>query len=1407
MSISSINETDVVADQDKDLFPTSLAQQRLWFLHQLEPQSPAYHLTANVRLNLALDVEALQVSLNTLLERHEALRTGFVALDGRPWQLITPRLALPVPLVDLSALSERQQQAETLRLASQEIQQPFDLGKAPLMRTRLLKLAERDFLLLLTFHHIITDGWSINVFFRELATLYEAFTHGRPDPLPPLPLQYVDFAIWEQEYIQRNGLAEQLAYWKRQLAGAPTTLTLPTDRPRPTSPSSRGSRYVMTLPTELVDALKTLSLRQGTTLYMTLVAAFGCLLSRYSSQEDLVLGTVASGRTRAESESLIGFFVNTLVLRTDLTGDPTFSDLLGRVREVVLQAYAHQEVPFDYLIKELQPERLPGQNPLFQVLLSLDPPMSPPAQGWTPVPMIGRTETSKFDLSLALNDGPHGMACHFEYSTDLFDEASIARMAGHWQTLLEGIVADPTQHVTQLPLLTEKERHQFLVEWNGIHAEYPQDLCIHQLFEAQVEHTPDALAVSFEGQHLTYQELNSKANQLARYLQGLGVGPEVLVGLCVERSPLMIVGLLGILKAGGVYVPLDPEYPRERLTFLVQDTQMPVMLVQQHLISLLPQQQSQLVCLDRDWDEIAKQSKTNPNSGVAGENLAYVIYTSGSTGQPKGVLIPHRAVAAHCHSMTQVFELRAEDCVLQFSTFTFDASLEQILTTLLVGARLLLRGQDLWSPAQLLEQIKEDRLTVINLTPAYWHHVLQEWARTPQRLLGHHLRLAIVGGDRLPPEALQLWRQTPLCSARLLNAYGPTETTITAILYDTSGYIGGKTSSESVPIGRPLPNRKVYVLDRAGAPVPIGVSGELHIGGELLARGYLNRSELTAERFIADPFSHEPHARLYKTGDLARYLSDGTIEFLGRVDEQVKIRGYRIELGEIEAVLSQHHAVRQAVVVAREDKPGDKRLVAYVVLQQDRPSTISDLRDHLGKTLPGYMVPSAFVPLEMLPVTRSGKVDRRALPAPESARHIEEETFVAPTLPVHYQLIKIWEELLDLRPIGMRDNFFYLGGHSLLAARLVARIEEVFGKHIPLATLFAGPTIEQLANVLQEPGEADEHAALVTVQAGETKRPFFFLHGDYKGGAFFCFSLARGLGSDQPFYALEPYQFDGLHVPPPLEVMASAHIKLIRAVQPEGPYLLGGFCNGGLVAYEMARQLHAAGETIDLLVLINPTLFGRKGFVHNVIKRFSNLVGPGQQKQLTAFLWQRHMYRYVQHLYRYLRFPRYRRLEAQLEPEEADRNGGTILTLKAMHELWLSYGAGRSEAVNLTEPSSDTIRPALPSLRLAAVFPDPIFPTIEAMRHDWGGLFQWAASNYVPSFYPGKSTFFFSWGWHSQEPPPVSEHWRKAAEARDKEVEVHTIAGTHDTCKTDYLDDLTERLRRCLNEAQTSHQR
>ena len=790
-------------------------------------------------------------------------------------------------------------------------------------------------------------------------------------------------------------------------------------------------------------------------MFMALVASFQTLLYRYTGQDDQVIGSITAGRTQRDMEALIGFFVNTLVLRTNLSGNPTFRELLGRVRETVLDAQAHQDLPFEYLVKELRPERYAGRNPLFQVLISLESPLSTLPSGWTMSQMEIETGASRFDLALDIKDGSEGLVCSFEYSTDLFEQATIVRMAGHLQTLLEAVVADPGRQLAEYQILTEPERHQILVEWNATATDYPRDLCIHQLFENQVESTPDAVAVIFKDQQLTYRELNRRANQLAHYLQYLGVEPGVLVGICVERSLDMVVGLLGILKAGGAYLPLDPTFPSERIEFMLEDAQVPVLITQQHLTAQLPNHKAIVVCLDTDGAKLSLQSETNVPPTTLSDNLAYVIYTSGSTGRPKGVQIIHRAVVNFLLSMREQPGLKAEDTLLAVTTLSFDIAALELFLPLIVGAQVVVASHEIVADGvALIDVLTRKRITVMQATPVTWRILLAaNWQ-------GNHALKIICGGEALPPDLAQ--KLLPR-AASLWNIYGPTETTI----WSSTCMI--EPGEKTITIGRPIANTQMYLLDARLHPVPVGVPGELYIGGDGLARGYLNRPELTAERFIPNPFSDDPSDRIYKTGDLARYLSNGTIEHLGRLDFQVKIRGYRIELGEIEAVLNQHPAMRQAVVVAREDVPGDKRLVAYVVLKKGLNATVDDLKQHVTKQVPAYMVPSVFMILEAMPLTPNGKVDRGAFPVPESSRHSSEDNFAAPTLPLHNQLVQIWEELLDARPIGTRDNFFDLGGHSLLAARLVIRIEQDWGKKIPLNTLLADATIERLAAVIMQP--------------------------------------------------------------------------------------------------------------------------------------------------------------------------------------------------------------------------------------------------------------------------------------------------------------------------------------------------
>jgi len=1054
----------------KEELPLSFAQERLWFLDQLEPGNTAYGIPIAYRLQGSLDVAALEWSLNEIVRRHEVLRATFAVVDGRPAQVIAPEMRLTLPVEDLRGLPEAEQEAEVERWATEEAHHPFDLAQGPLLRATLLRLNEEEHVLLLTMHHIVSDGWSMGVFNRELAVLYEAFSAGEPSPLPELPIQYADFAVWQRGWLQGEVLEEQLAYWRQHLGDDLPVLELPTDRPRPAAQSFRGAHQTFVLSNALTESLKALSRQEGVTLFTTLLAAFKTLLYRYTGQEDVVVGSPIANRNRSEIEGLIGFFVNTLVLRTDLSGNPTFRELLGRVREVTLGAHDHQDLPFEKLAEALQPERDLSHNPLFQVMFAFQ---NAPAEvlalpGLTVTPLEVESKAAQFDLTLSMEDMGRGLKGAVEYNTDLFDGATIERMIGHFETLLGGIVVNPEQRLSELPLLTEAERLQLLVEWNDTEADYPQDQCIHQLFEERAARTPDAVAVVFEKEQLSYAELNRRANQLARHFQKLGVGPEVLVGLCVERSLEMVVGLLGILKAGGAYVPLDPAYPKERLAFMLEDTQTPVLPTQERLRENLPQHGARVVCLDMDWEAIAKESDKNPDSTVTAGNLAYVIYTSGSTGRPKGVLVPHQGLLNMSEAQVRTFELGPGDRVLQFASLSFDAATFEIFMALRVGATLCLGTQESLLPGPtLIEMLQDLGVTIVTLIPS-------ALASLPIEKLPH-LHTITVAGEACSVDLVARWAE----GRRFFNLYGPTEATIWTTAAEC---VDG---SHKPPIGHPVDNTGIYLLDTHLQPVPVGVPGELHISGVSLARGYLNRPDLTAQKFIPNPFSDEPGARLYKTGDLARYLPDGNIEFLGRIDHQVKIRGFRIELGEIEAVLGQYPAVWETVVLAREDTPSVKQLVAYVVPKNGQVPAISELRRFLKENLPDYMVPSAFVMLDALPLTPNGKVDRRALPAPDKKVFLNlQEAFVAPRTSIEEQLTEIWAGLLGMGRVSIHDNFFDLGGHSLLAAQLLSRVNEAFQVELSLRSLFETPTVAGLAmTVVQSQAEQEDSGEIGRILA------------------------------------------------------------------------------------------------------------------------------------------------------------------------------------------------------------------------------------------------------------------------------------------------------------------------------------
>ncbi|MBS9386560.1 MAG: amino acid adenylation domain-containing protein [Dolichospermum sp. BR01] len=1060
-------------DENAEL-PLSYAQQRLWFLDQLQPNSALYNIPIALRLVGTLNQAALAQSLEEIIHRHEALRTNFITVDGTPRQVIQTATNWTISVVNCQHLSIKAQEIAAQQLAQKQAIQSFDLASEVLIRVTLVVLSETEHLLNVCMHHIVSDGWSMGVFVAELAALYNAYSIGLPSlpdatriPLTPLPIQYADFAIWQRNWLVGDVLQSQLNYWQQQLKDAPALLVLPTDRPRPAVQTFVGAYQDFALSVELTQGLMQLSQQQDCTLFMTLLAAFDTLLYRYTGTEDILVGSPIANRDRSEIEGLIGFFVNTLVMRSNLSENPSFAELLTRVRSMALSAYAHQNLPLEMLVEALQPERDLSHTPLFQVMFALQNPYLSEVElsglSISSLPIEGAT--AKFDLTLAMENTGNRLIGVWEYNTDLFDASTIERMTGHFVTLLSSIVANPSQRISQLPLLTEVERQQLLIEWNHTQVNYPVDQCIHQLFEQQVRRTPDAVAVVFEEQQLTYHELNCRANQLAHYLQSLGVGADVLVGICVERSWEMIVGLLGILKAGGAYVPLDPEYPPERLSFILTDTQVKVLLTQQQLVNKLPAHTAQLVCLDTDWEKITQNSNSNPVNTATSLNLAYVIYTSGSTGQPKGVLVNHHHVTRLFAATNSWYKFNSQDVWTMFHSYAFDFSVWEIWGALLYGGRLVVVPYLLTrSPESFYKLLSQEQVTILNQTPSAFRQLIQ--AEQSIGMSNLNLRLVIFGGEALELDSLQPWferhgDQKP----QLVNMYGITETTVHVTYRPLSLDDLNRTASV---IGRPIPDLQVYVLDQHLQPVPIGVPGEMYVGGEGVTRGYLHREELTGQRFISNPFQRSKGGeRLYRTGDLARYLPNGELEYLGRIDQQVKIRGFRIELGEIEGLLAQHPALWESVVVVREDEPGDKRLVAYVVPQVAQAPTTAELRSFLKEKLPDYMIPNAIVILESLPLTSNGKIDRRSLPVPESRAGIE-ESLVAPRTPVEEKLAQIWAQVLRVEQVGIHDNFFELGGHSLLATQLVSRIRTSFKVELPLRSLFAAPTVAELAPSIQQ---------------------------------------------------------------------------------------------------------------------------------------------------------------------------------------------------------------------------------------------------------------------------------------------------------------------------------------------------
>ncbi|HEV8581882.1 MAG TPA: non-ribosomal peptide synthase/polyketide synthase [Thermoanaerobaculia bacterium] len=1022
--------------------PLSFAQERLWFLSRLDPDSPAYNISAALRLVGKLDVAALAATLAEIVRRHAVLRTTFTDDGYEPVQVIHPQQAVGLAMIDLAGLPAAEREAKARDLVLEDLRQPFDLERGPLLRTTLVRLGDEEHLLLASMHHIVSDGWSLAVLVREVGALYGAFARGERASLPELPIQYVDYAVWQRDRLQGDALSAQVAYWRQRLAGAPALLRLPIDRPRPAVQRFRGARVDAWLPPELHAVLRAAGQRQGATLFMVLLAAFAVLLRRHTGMDDLVVGTPAANRDRAELEGLIGFFVNTLVLRADLSADPSFAELLPRVRETALGAYAHQDLPFEKLVAELQPERSLSYSPLFQVMLALQNASAVTLElpGLLLRDEPSPQEVSKFDLTLTVNETPAGLLCQWRYNSELFDHPTVERLADRLRNLVEGITAAPGRRISELPLVAEAERRQLLADWSRGEVVKAGSRSLHAMVEAQAKQRPDAPAVIFEGGELSYAELNGRCNRLARRLRRLGVGPEVPVGVCVERSPEMVVGLIAVLKAGGAYVPLDPAYPRERLAWLLEDSGITVLLTQEHLRGDLPPHAAQVVIVDEEPAESAR----NLRAGSGSENLAYVIYTSGSTGRPKGVLVSHRGLDNLAQAQTRLFAVGPQSRVLQFASLSFDASVSEIAMAFHAGAALCLAPRrDLLPGPELIELLQRQRITTVTLPPS-------ALAALPEVELPD-LRTIVVAGEACFVELARRWS----AGRRLVNAYGPTEATVcaTAALYD-----GG----DRLPVGRPIQNTEAYVLDEVGQPVPSGVPGELLVGGIGLARGYRGRPELTAERFVPHPFSSTSGERLYRTGDLARFLPGGNLEFLGRIDHQIKVRGVRVEPGEVEAALLAQPGVREAVAVAREDGSGPARLVAYVAPAADAVLDPASLRSALAGSLPEPLVPAAVVVLDVLPLTPSGKVDRQALPAPDGAR-ISAREYVAPATELERFLAGLWQEILGVERVGSHDDFFALGGNSISGAMFVNRLQRELGEIVHVVVMFDAPTVAQLA--------------------------------------------------------------------------------------------------------------------------------------------------------------------------------------------------------------------------------------------------------------------------------------------------------------------------------------------------------
>lgn len=1152
-------------------FPASYAQQQLWFLHMVDPDSAVYNIPFAFRLKGIVNKDALEKSINEIIKRHETFRTTFALEDGTLKQFISSELFLPLVNIDIS--SHQDKEKEALRLVHNHTISPYDLFKGPLLKAALIIISENDSILLLNFHHIILDHTSVLAFTNELTAIYDSYVENKNHSLPMPSIQYADMVVWQQEDAQVEAVNLKLEYWKDNLKGQLQFLDIPTDKQRPARQTFNGAERKVRLSKELSDKIREFSRKEKKSLFVVLLAAFKILFYRYTNKTDITIGCPFANRNQPGLEEVMGCCMNTLPLRTTFSEADPFIQVLEKVREVTLGAHSNQEVSFEQIVEQVHPIRDGSFNPLFQLsFMFQDPPMGLQLKGLECESFEVHSGTSKFDTTLWMWDDPDGLSGLFEYNTDLFEQESIDRIFSNYSTLLQSIVDSPQTSVNKLPLLSETEKDKVINKWNSTNSEYPKDLYTHNLFEAAVKKFPDKTAVDFNNKKITYSELNERSNKLAHYLNDLGVGQDSLVGLFVERSIDMVVGLLGIMKAGSAYVPMDPSFPKDRLYYMLEDAGIKILITQKKLSGQFPQFTGKEICLDSEWNKIDNSRSSDPVQSLSSHNLAYMIYTSGSTGKPKGVQIEHRALVNFLYSMLNDPGLNKNDILLSVTTLSFDIAGLELYLPLIVGAKVILSSKESSIDGNsLLALIKSKRVTIMQATPSTWRLMLSAgW----NKKLGIKI---LCGGEALPRE---LANELIKLEGSLWNMYGPTETTIWSAVKKIDSTDG------PVLIGKPIANTQFYVVDENNLPVPIGVAGELLIGGDGLARGYFNRPDLTKDRFINNPFDPGSDSRVYRTGDLVRFRPDGFIEFLGRLDHQVKVRGFRIELGEIESVLAQNAAIKQVVVSTYQPTPGDVRIAAYLIPSGKEIPETAALREHIRASLPEYMVPSYFEFLTEFPLTPNGKIDRKALPAPELTKSESTEGYLAPQDEIELQLTALWEQTLNVKPIGILDNFFELGGHSLLAAQLFAKIEKRIGVNIPLAILFQAPTIQLLANVIKQKDLKPLWSSLVPIQPAGSKPPLFLVHGA-EGNVLLYRELALSLGPDQPVYGLQSKGLSGQYdMHTKFEEMAKDYLDEIIYLQPEGPYYLAGYCLGGAIAFEMAQQLNARGKKVALLAML-----------------------------------------------------------------------------------------------------------------------------------------------------------------------------------------------------------------------------